>query len=290
MQRACCIRNSARITSKNLATLKSLGVLANSEEFRRQLIWERDHPHSQEAKSLNAKVARILSMVGSTIPFGPFECAVTRPKLNAERRLCMKPKYNDPNCAISKQGFTQSDLPNSIRNKTSIRMRITKQRPFLEAQNFHHKLQILLEAIIGCKTSSETRWSHDYFQYDQHAYHRIASFNGVIEPQQDGRLHWHIMLYSSVLSPDLLEKVAAASSMALQSQTGKMLEIITCTTVPCDIHQWYNDILSSVEYGSKCPRGADIKVPDATSNYEDCISIGMKKSIVTGMHGHGFLL
>jgi hypothetical protein len=33
LQRACCIRNSARITRKNLATLKSLGVLAKSEEF-----------------------------------------------------------------------------------------------------------------------------------------------------------------------------------------------------------------------------------------------------------------
>ncbi len=33
LQHACCIRNLARITNKNLATLKSLGVLANSEEF-----------------------------------------------------------------------------------------------------------------------------------------------------------------------------------------------------------------------------------------------------------------
>ncbi len=56
LQHACCIHNLARITGKNLATLKSLGVLANSGEFRRQLIWARDHPHSQEAKSLNAKV------------------------------------------------------------------------------------------------------------------------------------------------------------------------------------------------------------------------------------------
>jgi hypothetical protein len=118
-------------------------------------------------------------MVGSTIPYSPFERAVTRPKLNAMQycygvgsnlstgappefedlvtlRLCMKPKYNDPNCAISKQGFTQSDLPNSIHNETSIRMRMTKQQSFLEAQKFHHKLQILLEAIIGCKTSYET--------------------------------------------------------------------------------------------------------------------------------------
>ncbi len=81
-------------------------------------------------------------------------------------RLCMKPKYNDPNCVISKQGFTQSDLPDPICYENFIRMHMTKQRPFLEAQNFHNKLHILLEAIIGCKTSSETRWSHDYFQYD----------------------------------------------------------------------------------------------------------------------------
>ncbi len=67
LQRACCICNLARITGKNLATLKSLGVLADSEEFWRQLIWARDHPHSQKAKSLNAKVSWILSMVGSTI-------------------------------------------------------------------------------------------------------------------------------------------------------------------------------------------------------------------------------
>ncbi len=81
-------------------------------------------------------------------------------------RFRMKLKYNDPNCVISKQGFTRSDLPDPIRNKTSIHMRMTKQRPLLEAQNFHHKLQILFEAIIGCKASSETHRSHDYFQYD----------------------------------------------------------------------------------------------------------------------------
>ncbi len=89
-------------------------------------------------------------MVGSTIPYSPFERAVTRPKLNAIQyrygvgsnfitgaplvfedlltlRLCMKPKYNDPNCVIWKGGFTQSDLPDPIHNETSICMRMTKQ-------------------------------------------------------------------------------------------------------------------------------------------------------------------
>jgi hypothetical protein len=108
--------------------LKSLGDLANSEVFFRQLIWARDHPHSKEAKSLNAKVCRILSMVGSGIPYSPFEHAATRLKLNAMQflygvgsyfitgvppefkdlmslQLCMNPKFNNPNCHISKQGF-----------------------------------------------------------------------------------------------------------------------------------------------------------------------------------------
>jgi hypothetical protein len=105
--------------------LKSLGVLADSEEFQRQLIWARDHPHSQEAKSLNPKVSRFFSMVGSTIPYSPFEPAVTHPTLNAMQYcygvgsnfnitvppqfeemltlgLCMKPKFNDPKCIFSK--------------------------------------------------------------------------------------------------------------------------------------------------------------------------------------------
>ncbi len=67
-------------------------------------------------------------MVGLGIPYSPFKCAVTRPKLNAMRfrygvgsnfitsvppefedfltlGLRMNPKFNDPNCHISKQGF-----------------------------------------------------------------------------------------------------------------------------------------------------------------------------------------
>jgi hypothetical protein len=73
-------------------------------------------------------------IVGSTIPYSPFERAVTHPKLNAMQyrygvgsnfitgappefedlltlQFCMKPKFNDPKCVVSKQGFTQSDLP-----------------------------------------------------------------------------------------------------------------------------------------------------------------------------------
>jgi hypothetical protein len=108
---------------KNAATLPSLGILANSKAFCKQLVWARDHPNSKGAKSLNAKLSRILSMVGSAIPYSTFERAATRPKLNAMRycygvgsifptgapgefedlmtlRLCLNPKFNCSYCYI----------------------------------------------------------------------------------------------------------------------------------------------------------------------------------------------
>ncbi len=207
-------------------------------------------------------------MVGSGIPYSPFKRAATQPKLNAMRfrygvgsnyitgahpefedlltlRLCMNPKFNDPKCCISNQGFKRVNLPDQVHNETAICMRMTKLRPFLEAQIFHHKLRILLEAVVGCKSSLDTRQSHDYLQYKRPAYHRIAAFRGVIESQQEGRLHWHIMLYSSVLSPKLLEKVAAAPTK-LQTQVAENLNSITCTTLPPDIHQWYRDTITTI--------------------------------------------
>ncbi len=71
--------------SKHAATLSSLGILASSEAFHKQLVWARDHPNSKGAKPLNAKLSRILSMVGSAIPYSPFERAATQPKLNGTR-------------------------------------------------------------------------------------------------------------------------------------------------------------------------------------------------------------
>ncbi len=120
----------------------------------------------------------------SAIPYSPFERAATRPKLNAMRyrygvgsnfltgvpgefedlmtlRLCLNSKFNCPFCYISEEGFTRDDLPYQIRNDTAIRIRLSKLRPLLEAEYFHHKLNILLKAVIGCKTSSETRRNHD---------------------------------------------------------------------------------------------------------------------------------
>ncbi len=95
------------------------------------------------------------------------------------------------------------------------------------------------------------------------------------------------MLYSSGLSPELLEKVAAAPTK-LQTLVAEMLDSITCTTLPPDIHQWYNNTIATIQHGTKRPQAADIDVPDASSDYIVFLNIGMKKSLLTSMHGHGF--
>jgi hypothetical protein len=52
-----------------------------------------------------------------------------------------------------------------------------------------------------------------------------------------------MMIYSSVLlSPELLQKAAMAPIKAQE----RMLDSITCTTLPPKTHKWYNDIVSSI--------------------------------------------
>jgi hypothetical protein len=50
------------------------------------------------------------------------------------------------------------------------------------------------------------------------------------------------MLYSSVLTLEMLQK-AAVALVNVQTQIGQMLDSITCTTLPPKVHQWYNDTI-----------------------------------------------
>ncbi len=45
-----------------------------------------------------------------------------------------------------------------------------------------------------------------------------------------------------------------------------MLDSIARTTLPPDIHQWYNDTIATIKHGTKCPRAVDMDVLDASSD------------------------
>jgi len=289
---------------KQRISLMSLSDLSHSEMFKASLIWARDNPLSLEDKVLNARLFRVLSMVGATVPYSPFERSTMRSKMLAHRyrygsatffntgsppefedplilRSCCIKKHNDPKCPISSSAFRRCNLPEYVRSNTSIRLRLTKERPLLCALHFHLKLDALLDGIVGCSATSKTRRSYDYLQHKRLGFGPISSINGVIEPQADGRLHWHINLLSGVLNPPTLTLLAAAPSI-LKTRLASFLDSIVCTSNPAYLYEWWqND-------ENKMTRAADLEVPDVTANYTGFMDIARKKAILMGMHGHGF--
>ena len=306
LQRSSCIRCTAKISVKQKENLNNLGNLANSLIFRKQLLWARDNPHSQKAKELNAKVCRVLSMVGSSVPYSPFERSATRPKLAATGyrygapayfvtgtpaefedlavlRPCIIPKWNDPNCPLSKRGFQRSDLPIEFAD-VGARQRISLKHPMATALAFHHKLDLFLNYIVRCPSTLSTKCSRDFCMREKGAYGEIAAINGVIETQANGRLHWHMSLYASVLTPHLLTRLASAPSY-VKDWVSQMLDSIICTRVPKESHDWLKQVTVPHE-DCKRLRDSDLIVPGAKDTFKEFLDIAKKKALLTGTHSH----
>ena len=103
-----------------------------------------------------------------------------------------------------------SELPTCIEQHPGIRIALTRARPGLSALSFERKMTSLFSDIIRCPMKSNSRLSRDYAKREQGAFNYVAAFNGVIEPQKQGRLHWHVNLYASSLTPELLTRLAVA--------------------------------------------------------------------------------
>ncbi|EQC37015.1 hypothetical protein SDRG_05832 [Saprolegnia diclina VS20] len=139
LERHACVRQTARIGATSMKQLEELGKLANSPKFRQQLIW--DNPHSSQAKKINARVSRILSMVGSAVPFSLFERSATRSKIAALRlrfglasyfltgappefealdviRHALIQNWNAAACPLSSSGFERFRAPRTTMDVT----------------------------------------------------------------------------------------------------------------------------------------------------------------------------
>ncbi|KAG6944433.1 hypothetical protein JG688_00017072 [Phytophthora aleatoria] len=64
---------------------QKLGRLANSDDFRSVLLKAKADPDSLKAKRVNGYLLRILSLIGGSIHFSPFERSATRPTLRGLR-------------------------------------------------------------------------------------------------------------------------------------------------------------------------------------------------------------
>ncbi|CAN0192124.1 unnamed protein product [Lampetra planeri] len=307
-QRHACIRKAASIGTKHSKTLESLGDLAILKSFRETLARARDNPLTQEAKVLNAKICKVLSMVGSTVPFSPFERAATRPKLLSMRYrygvglhfiTLAPPEFEDLttlhvailrdkhwNASVKKlqqEGTSRSDLPNDVTDGPGGRLRLTGQNPMLVALSFLRKQLVLLHDVIRCPATATTRVSRNYTQRERGAYGVVSAFNAIVEPQLSGRLHWHMTLYSSCLEPSLLTRLAAAPDN-LKDAAAAYLASTSCTHVSLATHDWLREFEA---HEVPKPRAAEIAVPPA-SDYEAFVEVAERKAILTGWHSHGF--
>eukprot|EP00918_Siedleckia_nematoides_P052226 GHVU01114144.1.p1 GENE.GHVU01114144.1~~GHVU01114144.1.p1 ORF type:complete len:101 (-),score=5.26 GHVU01114144.1:286-588(-) len=95
----------------------------------------------------------------------------------------------------------------------------------------------------------------------------------------DGRLHSHMMLYGSAITPGLLTRIAACPD--LQQQASSWLDAVSCTTVSSEAWQWFEHIKESE---LPVPRSPLIQVPNATSNFHGFTLAREQKALTTCQH------
>jgi len=142
-------------------------------------------------------------------------------------------------------------------------------------------LNILLEALIGCSSTTRSRRSVDYACRPRLAFGPVASIIGVIEPQASGRLHWHLNIFSSIINPTILSLLAASSSES-KNKIASFIDSVVTTYNDQEIYDWFNS------ESSKMIRAADLTVPSANDFYDEFMNVGRKKALLTGYHTHGF--
>ena len=307
LQRHAAVRKAALVATTHAATLTKLGKLANEAAFRTQLQWARDNPGTVKAKRLNAHLLRLLSLVGGTVPFSPFERASARPKLRAMRyrydiaqhfitvappehddlsllRVSQIRKtkcWNDCSSVYSSDAFTREDLPPQLLRDARQRISIVNRYPVQAAMVFKRKKDLLLNDIIRCPSSRSTRLSRDYTQRESGAYTRVAAFNLVVEPQMDGHLHLHMTVYGSAYTPGLLTRIAGCAE--LQQTAAAWLDGVTCTRISDANHDW---MLQLRESEQAHPRSCEVVLPDAATDYGGFVSASEQKCLSTNMHTH----
>ncbi|KAG7387911.1 hypothetical protein PHYPSEUDO_013562 [Phytophthora pseudosyringae] len=160
IQRHTAVRNTARVGTSRGGTLRSFGKLASSAQFKKALEDAKERPDSPRAIKLNAILLRLLSLVGGTVPFSPFERAASRPKLSAMRyrygadqhwvtitppehddlllhwvaQLRELGAFNDPKRVFSRKICRFSTLPTELQESARSRLAVSNVYPALSAQ------------------------------------------------------------------------------------------------------------------------------------------------------------
>jgi len=307
LQRHSAVSKSASIATSRAKVLEKLGKLANSKDFQEKLTKAKLNPHSTETKKLNASLNRLISLVGGCVPFSPFERSATRPKFFAMRcrygiplhwmtiappehddlelqRIAMirsMKRWNDTNSIFTQKKCTFDNFHENVSQNARTRLNISAKYPALSANVFKRRMRMLYNNIVLRKANEDVRICHDYGMYQKGAYGEIAAHAGVIEPQRDGRLHQHMVMYGSTINPEFLIRIA--SSKQLSKLAAQWLDSICCTHLKKSVHKWHDEILDSKE---KMPRAYEIELPFARDVYEKFVENAQKRMALTNFHCH----
>ena len=307
LQRHAAIRKAAKVGSSRAIILKRLGEVANSVEFRKNLAAARAQPELPQSKKLNASLQKLLSIVGSSVPFSPFERISTRPKILALRYrygvplhwLTIAPPehddlqlhriaklretkiWNNENIIYMHKECRMTDFEEDIQRNPRRRLSVSGKYPALSANVFKQKMAIVYNDILRCKCSRDTKLKHDFLQRPIGAYGTVAAHAGVIEPQQDGRLHKHMTVYGSKYSPELLTRLTCSKEMT--SDVATWLDSICSLTISDDVQEWKRTFTERKE---KFPRAYQIDVPLASVHFDDFVRACEKMISLTNVHEH----
>ncbi|ETM48838.1 hypothetical protein L914_06688 [Phytophthora nicotianae] len=306
LQRHAAIRKTARAVTTHAKTLQKLGKLANSDEFKESLLTAARDPDSPTAKRLNAGLLRLLSVVGGTVPFSPFERAATRPKLAAMRFRFGLPQFwvtvappeqddttlhrvmllrklnawNDDNCVYTREHFQWELFPQNLKESPSQRLSISTRCPALAALMFERQVKLLQKSILRCPASQDVRKSRNYTEREAGAYGRVAGFNAVVEPQVDGRLHLHMTVYGSSFTPEILTR--GASCQELREYIAKWINAVSTNHLSPSTRAW----LAERECMEPLPRACEVTLPPVSTNFaafQDTIEASV---VATNIHNH----
>jgi hypothetical protein len=120
-------------------------------------------------------------------------------------------------------------------------MRLTRGRPALAALVYQRKIDKLLEDVLRRPASSHTRLSQSFTERERGAFLYVAAVIGVTEPQRSDRLHWHLTVYGSALTIELLTRLGAAPDY-VRRVVGRIMDSTTSTHLSLTVRAWYSSV------------------------------------------------
>ena len=279
--RHIAIRKIAKAESSNKKYLENLGSLLKREDFKEALHYASSNPSEKSSIALNNKLMRILSFVGKDLPFSAFERSQSKAKFSGmsmthgyqssfitiappeqDDLLLLKlqqiRKTKNYNGKIEDSMFVEKDytwdkLPPDIRDNPRRRLLISQKMPAQSVLVYLRVVDTLLTHLLKCPESKDTRVSRTRFDRKNSILGKVGGFIGVTEPQNDGRLHLHLLQYSSTMSPNLLTQIIP--SEVLRRKANNWLDRTCCTCLSNETHEW---IESLKKENKSIPRSSEI--------------------------------